>query len=261
MPSPFPGMDPWLETEAGWGGFHQAYIVAVQAELNRLLPDGFRARIDEYVWIQDEAEERRHRFKPDAFIPEPSAPATAVLTAGRPTTAPNYRGHLAARRRKTRHVAVTGPGRRVLTVIEVLSPSNKQAGEDRAAYLRKRREYLATANLIEIDLLRAGERMPTGNPLPPPCDYLMFLCRLDKFPETELWTLFAREPLPILPVPIGEEYPSCPLDLRACLDRVYDESRAAVDIDYNQPPEFPLRPLDAEWAEELLRKHAKRKKK
>ncbi len=90
MPSPFPGMDPYLETEAGWGGFHQAYVVAVQAELNRFLPDGYRAQIDEYVWVQDESEERASRVKPDSFVPDRGT-HSGNATAVRPTTAPTAR--------------------------------------------------------------------------------------------------------------------------------------------------------------------------
>ena len=260
MPSPFPGMDPYLETEAGWGGFHQAFVVAVQAELNRLLPDGYRARIDEYVWVEDEPVDRRVRIKPDAFVPDSRGEPPGVATAARPTTAPTSRGRLPqGRQRRVRHVVVTGAGRQILTAIEVLSPSNKQTGEHRDVYLRKRREYLASVDLVELDLLRAGDRVPTGRPLPPPCDYLMSLCKAETFPRIDLWGISVRDPLPVLPVPVAG-HPDCPLDLRACLDRVYDETRAAVDIDYHNPPEYPLRPADAAWAAELLKTPAKWRK-
>lgn len=260
MPSPFPGMDPYLEVPARWGGVHLPLCAAIQAHLNRTLPAEMRAEIDLYVWVQNVPEKedeggppprpgRRVKVKPDAFVPESHAAGNGVAVTARPTTAPTTRGRLPAGRKRTaRRVIVTDAGRRVVTAIEVLSPSNKRPGEDRDAYLRKRREYLAKVDLVEIDLLRGGERMPTGDPPPPPCDYLMLTCRADRFPEVETWAVTVRDPLPVLPVPIGRDHPPCPLDLRACLDRVYDETRAAVGIDYAAPPPYPLRAADAEWA-------------
>ena len=254
-------MDPYLETESGWGGVHQALIVAIQAELNRVLPEGFRARIDEYVWLQDEPERREQRVKPDAFLPEPIGNGHGVAVAAKVTTAPTVRGRLpAARRRRSRHVVVTGDGHRVLTVLEVFSPSNKQPGDDREAYLRKRREYLASVNLLEIDLLRSGERIPTGHPHPPPCDYMVISSRANEFPQLDVWAFTVRDPLPVLPVPIDNRHPHCPLDLRPCLDRVYDEGRFAVDIDYQSSPELPLRTPDAKWAATLFQKPSRKKK-
>ncbi len=147
----------------------------------------------------------------------------------------------------------------MLAAIELLSPSNKEAGEHRNEYLRKRREYLGSVDLLEIDLLRAGDRVPTGRPHHPPCDYLMTLCRAEAFPQIELWAVGVRDTLPTLPVPI-QGHPNCPLDLRQCLDRVYDDSRAALGIDYEAPPEYPLHRADAEWAAELLKKHARKRK-
>lgn len=265
MPSPFPGMDPYLEVASTWGGVHQGLIYNIQAELNRHLPAGLRAKSDEYVWVQDVPEKeddgpppvrpgRRAKVKPDAFVPVGEAGGNGAVVVAQPFTPPTTRGRLpAGRKRKARRVVVTGPGLPVVTVIEVFSPSNKDPGPDREAYLRKRREYLASADLVEIDLLRAGERMPAGKPPPPPSDYLMLTCRAAGFPEVETWAVTVRDPLPILPVPIGRAHPPCPLDLRACLDRVYDDLRAAVGIDYAAPPEYPLRAGDAEWAAGLLR--------
>ena len=264
MPSPFPGMDPYLEKADEWGGVHLPLCAAIQAELNRHLPAGLRALIDLYVWVQDAPGEDRParprvKVKPDAFVPDERAGGNGIAVAARPVTAPTARGRLPARRKRTsRRVVVTGAGRQVVTAIEVLSPANKDPGEDRRAYLRKRDEYLGVVDLVEIDLLRAGERMPAGKPPPPPSDYLMLACRADRFPEVETWAVTVRDPLPVLPVPLGPAHPPCPLDLRACLDRVYDETRAAVGIDYARPPEYPLRPADAEWAAGLLAKRAKK---
>ena len=261
MPSPVPGMDPYLEKPAEWGGFHLGMCYAIQAELNRHLPGGLRAKLDQYLWVQDApagggaSAGRPVKVKPDAFVPEGQTGGNGVAVAARPVTAPTTRGRLpAGRKKKARRVLVTAGGDRVLTAVEVLSYSNKLPGDDRDAYLRKRREYLASVDLVEVDLLRAGERMPAGEPLPPPSDYLMFACRTDHYPAVETWAVTVRDELPVLPVPLGPDFPPCPLDLRACLDRVYEDTRAALEIDYAGPPPYPLRPADAAWAADLLEK-------
>lgn len=253
MPSPFPGMDPYLEGYE-WPGVHSSLIVDIKSALNGALPDGYVARIDENVWVQDTDDDSRQRVKPDAFLPEPTEGtarrpwATATLT--RPTdrvTLPT------ARKRKHRVVKiVTGKGRRVVTVLELLSPSNKNPGPDRDAYLHKRREYLSSANLVEIDLLRAGDRMPLGAPTPAVSDYYAFVCGAKEYPGARVWAFSVRDPLPVLPIPLEGDLDPVPLDLGACLARVYESSRYAGELDYTAPPTPALRKSDAEWARELL---------
>ncbi len=269
MPSPFPGMDSYLEAPAEWPGMHSLIIAHAMGELNRQLPDGFRAKIDEYVYVREAApddEERTLLGKPDAFIPvgKPSRNGrhggAAVLE--RPLTVPTSRGAMPVPRKKRRNRAVqivTDGGRRVVTAVEVLNPSNK-TGEDREAYLLKRREYLGAVNFVEIDLLRAGDRMPIGRPPPPPTDYLVFASPLADFPRWMAWAFTVREELPVIPIHYDPDRPPVPLHLRAVLDRVYDESRFEVDADYTRPPVPALRAADAEWAAKLLAKPAKKRK-
>ena len=253
MPSPFPGMDPYLEG-AEWPGVHAAMIVAIQTELNLVLPEGYAARIEEYVWVQETpSDEHRLLIKPDTFIPERRGNGrshSGTATATEPTarvTLPR------SRKRKNRFIEiVTAQGRRVLTVIELLCPSNKRGGEDRDSYLVKRREYLASANLVELDLLRSGDRMPMGRPSAPTTDYYAFVCSVDEYPNADVWAFSVREPLPVVPVPLNDDSDPVPLSLRRCLDRVYDNGRYAAQLDYGQPAEPPLRPDDARWAAELL---------
>src|SRR5688572_4397902 len=69
MPSPFPGMNPYLETEAVWSDFHGSFLMAIRAELNRSLPEGYVARWNRYVWIDEpEMESSRPLGKPDVFV-------------------------------------------------------------------------------------------------------------------------------------------------------------------------------------------------
>lgn len=147
--------------------------------------------------------------------------------------------------------------RDLITLIELLSPTNKQ-GKGRRKYLAKRRVVLgSTAHLVEIDLLRRGRRVPMTTPYPPG-DYFVCVSRAELRPETEVWPLSVRQPLPTVPIPLEEGDPDVPLDLQNALTTVYDTAAYGGLIDYRLPPEPPLGEEDAAWAETLLQKRVLR---
>jgi hypothetical protein len=269
MPSPFPGMDPYLEDPTFWSGFHTRFIVAVSASITRVLPPGYYADVEQHVWLQtDEPEEREPFAVPDGYIASPGETTgagdrrdTATLSPTEPQTEVTL--PKVSKRKGHKFVQIVDqPGNRVVTVIELLSPSNKEPGDDREAYLHKRDDYLVTqTNLVEIDLLRDGDRLPFGRPKPPPADYYALVSRADRFPKASVWAFTARDLLPVLPVPLKPADSPVELDLRACLDRAYDDAGYQTRIDYSRPPQVALRKLDAEWAADLLKKHAKKTKK
>lgn len=134
--------------------------------------------------------------------------------------------------------------------LEVLSPSNK-SGEDSDQYLLKRAEvFAAKVNLVELDLLREGERMPFGKPKPPQANYYALVCRGGQHPKASVWAWTVRDPLPVLPVPLKPADEDIELDLRPCFDRAYDGAKYRTRIRYDRPPESPLRVADARWTTE-----------
>ncbi len=254
MPSPFPGMDPYIEASGLWGDFHGSMLSAIRAELNQRLPEGFVASIDLYVWTPERAKtSRRRKVEPDVYVKEekrrgsPAGSATAVA-------APNTILLSVEERRKRKSVKVFDVrSRQVITVIELLSPANKEPGDDRKNYLDKRSEYLANRlNLVEIDLLRSGRRSPLGDPPPPIADYFVMVCRGWEFPQAGFWTFSIRDALPDIPIPLTQELPGTPLPLRACLDRAYDEGRYADSLPYSEPLRPRLSKEDAAWVRKLL---------
>lgn len=111
--------------------------------------------------------------------------------------------------------------RELVTVIELLSPSNKRPGEDRDQYIHKRHRLTAAGvNLVEIDLLRGGPRMPmTGLPA---CDYCVLVSPSEAWPDGGLWPVGLRDVLVPIPIPLRPSEPPAHLDLKVVLDRVYD---------------------------------------
>jgi hypothetical protein len=255
MPSPFPGMDPYLEDPGYWGGFHAKLIASACAAINRELPPGYYADIDEYVWLEgDDTDEREVLGKPDTFVSDDNGSPVPAGTGGAVVLSPPVVVTLPRARKKARkYVKLVGPdGQSVLTVIELLSPTNK--GGDRVKYLAKRDEYFGTrTSLVEIDLLRAGSRLPMGKPAPPDADYYLFVCRGGQYPKAGVWPFTVRDAIPTAPVPLKPGEADVPLDLQRCVADVYGESRYATRIKYDKPPEPALRPADASWAADLLK--------
>ena len=141
-------------------------------------------------------------------------------------------------------------GREVVTVVELLSPSNKRSGPDRESYVAKRGELLAgPTHLVEIDLLRAGQPMPMDRR--PRCFYSILVSRPRDRPRAGFWPIALRERLPEFGVPLRAPSPDARVDLQEILHRVYD-AWGYEDFLYDGVPDPPLDPEDAEWAAGLV---------
>lgn len=249
MPSPFPGMDPYLEGSVYWAGFHARFIVAISEAIVAQLPPGYYAEVEQHVWLEDEAGDDRYPFAiPDTYLADGGAGTVVATRKKKRQAAPALEVTLPKlTKRPHKYVKVVDKANnRVITVIELLSPSNK-SGEDRDNYLLKRAEFFAAkVNLVELDLLRDGERMPFGKPKPPPADYYALVCR--GHPKASVWGWTVRDPLPVLPIPLKPADGEVELDLKPCLDRTYDGAGYRTRLRYDRPPESPLRVADAEWA-------------
>jgi hypothetical protein len=135
---------------------------------------------------------------------------------------------------------------RVITVIELLSPTNKDASTNgRREYLQKQRSVLQTqTHLLEIDLLHAGSHTVAA-PYEDLCDrgswdYLISLHRYTHLYDYEYWFNTLNEPLPTVSVPLTEDLPEFRLDLQAAMNLAYDAGPYANGIDYTQPAPQPM---------------------
>jgi hypothetical protein len=247
MPSPFPGMNPYLEHPDVWHDFHHRFITAAAESLTAQVRPAYIVKVDAHIYLHELPDEPRRLIgRGDANImhvhrePGPVAGTTATIEAP-------VRGRieLTVDKEEVNYLEIVdSKSRTVVTVVELLSPANKLPGSDREQYLAKRRQLFRTdMHLVEIDLLRAGPRMPVENLSP--CDYVILVSHSEQRPEVDLWPLTLRQPLPTIPVPLKGEQ-TAQLDLQNILHRVYD-SAGYADYVYLNDIEPPLAPADRDW--------------
>lgn len=252
MPSPFPGMNPWLEQDDAWHDFHERFLPEAAVVLaQQLLPDFF-VKIDEHVFVHELPPAPREQLgRPDLAITRGWAEPTGATQVGL-LEAPAMISLLDVDVERISYLKILDRlSREVVCVVELLSPSNKRTGGDRDQYLAKRRQTLSSpAHFVEIDLLRGGPPMPADDR--PRCDYSVMVSRVEMRPQAQFWPIDLRDRLPIVPVPAREPRPEARLDLQIVLDRIYDLAEYQYYV-YGGRPDPPLSTADAAWAAEILR--------
>jgi hypothetical protein len=251
-------MDPYLESH--WGDVHHSLITYARDQLQSVLPADLRARVEERVFVESTAGITRSLY-PDLRIIErergkrpPGSPTSGPTLAEPlllPLDEPATEGYI--------EILEAGSGKRVLTVVEVLSPSNKLPGEGQDKYLHKRRELKAGGvSLVEIDLLRTGkrllpvprERLPVSHRTP----YQVWVSRGWQPSVVAVYAVPLRARLPVIAIPLRPTDADVPLDLQALLEQCYRNGGYDDDLDYTLSPDPPLEPSDARWAAALLRR-------
>lgn len=263
MPSPFPGMDPFLESPAYFPSLHSSMITYMREWLQSRLPDPYFADISERLWV----ETTERQIEPDVDVIRQSRPAqnlggtgaVAVALRSQPIviTVPHDEKREPFIEIRTR----AGQGERLVTSIEILSHTNKTPGEKgRDLYVQKQREIIDSdkIHLVEIDLLRAGTHttaVPRNRLIrkASPLDYHACIHHFDKFEKYFVYAILMPERLPEIAVPLLPEDGSVNLDLQAVFDRSYDSGPYRRRIRYDAASIDP--PLDNErmdWAKQVL---------
>lgn len=258
MPSPFPGMDPYLEDSVIFPNFHHQLISHMQGVLNRVLRPKYVACSEDRVYISSEDDPGRKFIVPDVEIREtPSAgqshvpmkatvSATAILDVAEPilvTTLLDDEIH-------EPFIEIQDVrSKAIVTVIEILSPTNKCVGAaGRNKYLQKRRDlYNSETHFVEIDFLRDGK--PTfDRDVLPPHNYAVHVSQLELRPKGKFWPILLRQRLPIIDIPLRNNDPDAKLDLQAVFEQAYEFGAYDLVLDYGRPPKPPL-PADLhDWA-------------
>jgi len=263
MPSPLPGMDPYIEHATVWSDLHSRMATLISAALNAQVRPRYVARLTPYVTYDHIEVGTPAAIRPDVGVWSVRPPATPFPGGTAMAVAPSPTMPEPVESRVLLEVPLellsieirTVADMVLVTAIEILSPVNKRRGHDAYHdYLRKRRDLLrSAAHLIEIDLLRAGDRPPLEAPVQP-APYYAMVSRADRRPSVHVWPIQLWDRLPTIPVPLREPDPDATIDLAAILAAAYDDGGYDLLIDYGQPPPPPeLSPAEAGWLDEHLR--------
>jgi hypothetical protein len=257
--NPFPGMNPFFEQR--WRGAHTALITYLRDALQeRLPPDLIAGPEEEAVTIG--AGGTPTTYRPDVQVREPwklketaiadPAPKPPSITATEPI-------RVLVDEEVERWLEIRESTGRLITVLELLSPSNKLESADRDRYVRKRSSFVgAGINFVEIDLVRQGTS------LFPQCIrnllqekaacYCVCVFRVERPAEREVYPICLRERLPAIRVPLRPTDPNVVLDLQPLIDQCHERGRYHL-LDYQRHPDPPLPSEDAAWVDEILRSH------
>jgi hypothetical protein len=260
MPSPFPGMDPFIEQQK-WTSFHTRFITELSDVLAAKLSPRYEVDPEERIYLESLADDAI-RYQSDVAVhagdsnvavsPQSSSQIGAIEPA-------LYTLPMPQEEHKEHFVVVRQPRGEVVTVIEVLSPTNKRKGSDgRHEYLAKRGDLLrSSAHLVEIDLLLGGARLPTLPNLKPTTDYCAVISRAGERPQAAVFEWSVRHQLPAIPIPLLPDDPDVFLELQSSLTAVYDRAHFQTSLDYREPLTLPIRAADVNWVNERIKQSAR----
>lgn len=260
MNSPFPGMDPWLEGHV-WPDVHHDLATKFKEQIVPQVVPKYFVRIETYT-VEDTSPEEEMgvmypdveilKRKPEAVVPIP-AKKKGEVTNLTPTTMiiprPVIEVNIPVVEIRDRE------NQQLITAIEILPPGNKR-GKGLDKY-REKRQLLHDdgVHLLEVDLLRRGQRPLNYPTLPRAAHYFVMLSRGDKY-KTEVWAMTVRDELPIVPIPLKSPDPDVRLDVGAAFNEVYDRSRYELSVNYDATPAPPaFSEDDVKWLQELLKEN------
>ncbi len=222
MPSPLPGMDPYLEDDALWPVFHHQLVMCMYQLLLPVLVDRYRARVNQ-----------RHYVTEQALF-------TSIVREE------HHEDFIEVRQRSDG---------RLITLVDVVSPANKVTPAGRCAYLDKRREGKnANANLVELDLVLQGQpTLEYSRDGLPDWDYAVTVTRSTQPERYEIYTATLQKRLPRFRLPLASDDRDQVVDLHTAFTRCYDQGGFAAKIDYGRDPALPLNSEDRQWLQEVLK--------
>lgn len=227
MPSPFPGMDPYLEDERLWPSFQHHLVSCLYQILLPGLVDRYRARV-----LQ------RHYLTEQALF-------TSIIREE------HHEEHIEIRQRSDS---------RLVTLVDVVSPSNRTTPAGRQAYLEKRKEgRTCNASLVEIDLVLQGQPMlDYSREGLPDWDYAVTVTRSTQPERYEIYTATMQKRLPRFRLPLAADDRDTVLDLHTAFVRAYDQGNFADQISYQSDPVTSLNGDHRKWLDERLREQKMR---
>ncbi|CAA9424070.1 MAG: hypothetical protein AVDCRST_MAG64-3490 [uncultured Phycisphaerae bacterium] len=264
MLSPFPGMNPYLEDPRTWSGFHAIFLSRIVDQVYKPLRPKYAVRFEERAYVSGEDDPGRDVI-PDIRVMlrrDQSGRRAPGPTGAAVIDRPARVERIEEEEVREKYLKVIDLlDRSVVTVIELLSPSNKvRSSEGRASFMQKRREVLASpANWLEIDLLRDGQRTTILRDVAV-TEYLVFLSRATT-PRTEFaWPISLPDVLPVVALPLRGDDPDVPIDLQQALEETIERGSYDDDFDYDRPPPVPLYPEQQTWARRRIEEWSARQR-
>ncbi len=260
MAGPFPGMDPYIECQGSWQDFHNQLIAEARNALGARLPVDYVARTDERIEVAAFDGPNGASYRPDVLVARretPTSRSRGVAGSAAITLEPRLIDVSKHDPEQIRHTWLEIrrlPDLELITVVEVLSPVNK-VGTGRREYLEKREDlHSRKINLVEIDLLLGGHRVPMKEPLRDG-HYFVVVARGHTLPTAEVYSWSLRDRLPVIPIPLRPPDADVAIDLEELVGRVYDLGRYGRTLRHDQPlPQaLSLHPEDKAWVEEIAR--------
>jgi len=260
-------MDPYIESSGLWRNCHANLMIKIQDALADVVPKHYLVRAEErsYLLLAVENGKEMRPFFPNVRVIEPK-PGPRKRGKRRPGVAALAQATVSVEQRPMHMTAfveqevretyieifATEPAHRLVTTIEVLSPTNKErGGHGWNLYLRKRQAALVCAvHLVEIDLLRGGTRLPMGDPWPE-SPYTLLVARAGQQYACTVWPAYFHLPLPAIPIPLAAPDPDVTLELQPLLESIYSRLRCDETIDYTRPLLPPPTTTEEGWLKEV----------
>ncbi|NOK63312.1 MAG: DUF4058 family protein [Chloroflexi bacterium AL-W] len=263
MEPPFPGMDPYLESTEYWPSFHHHLAEELMTMLNEQLDPKYFADVEVRAVIDNVSISSSSDVYPDVAVIDSDPQPLEAPDMAPSLVAPLQRVALPSERTRSRTVHIyLSDTKALVTAIEILSPTNKR-GRGLQQYRQKREELLfSDCHLVELDLVRRGERPGWElEDLPPTTAYVCLVnrARHDALRISDIWPLTLAQPLPTLPIPLLSTDPDITLDLSVAIQDIYRRARYARRVDYRADPPPPvLSSDDADWLDTQLRERGRR---
>jgi hypothetical protein len=252
-------MDPYLEHPDLWPGVHNALIAAMQRALAPAVRPGYVVRLEERTYL-NEPDDLVFIGRPDVGVhrhrdADPEAPASSTPDP----VAVSVRVPVPDHVRETWLEVRSAASGEVVTVVELLSPSNKRRGSrGRRRYEAKRMAVLGTrTHLVEIDLIRDGEPMAFHG-TDRRSDYRLLISRGDRRPNAQAWLFSVREPIPTFRLPLRRGDAEPEVDVGALLRELYETLGYDASVDYRADAVPPLADDDRAWADAVPRAAGRR---
>lgn len=265
MPSFFPGMDPFIEGYE-WEDFHSRCMTSIADAIVPAVRPDYSVRTERRIYVEHQDYEAvPGQIRPDITIVREMAEGRRRKSQGQSAVAtvePVERSLPGPFEIREKYLVIRQLNSgEVVTVIELLSPSNKRTGsEGREVYLSKRQEIIESpTSLVELDLLRSGERLPTVESLPEG-DYYAFVRRSSRRMKVDVYAWPLNHRLPVIPIPLATGDREVSLDLQAVFDGVYDRAGYDYSLRYDHAVVPKLNKPETRWVNGLLKNRSKGRK-